>query len=203
MRAALMAALDKPDIVQVKLGDCDSAFKAGAKIVEATYSRPYLPRARMEPGNATVLVANDRVDIWLGDQSPQETRRSASQITGIPETNVYVHLCHLGGGYGRNSNGPQAEQAIYIANLNRGSPIHLLWTREEDFVNTAYRSIGVARLRAALDKDGWPIAIDVKTATDAEAPGANAGFDVAARYFAPNYRFSTHSELFHIPVGTR
>jgi isoquinoline 1-oxidoreductase beta subunit len=157
----------------------------------------------MEPGNATVLVTDDRVDIWLGDQSPQETRRSASQITGIPETNVYVHLCHLGGGYGRNGNGPQAEQAIYIANQNRGTPIHLLWTREEDFINTTYRSIGVARLRAALDKDGWPIAMEVKTATDENAPGATAGFDVAARYFAPNYRFSTHSARFHIPVGTR
>ena len=56
MRAALMASLDKPGKVQVNLGDCDSAFKGGAKIVEATYSVPYLPRARMEPGNATVLV---------------------------------------------------------------------------------------------------------------------------------------------------
>src|SRR5438105_4555890 len=95
MRAALMAALNKPGKVQVNLGDCDSAFKGGAKIVEATYSVPYLPRARMEPGNATVLVTGDRVDIWIGDQSPQETRRSASQITGIPETTVYVPLCHL------------------------------------------------------------------------------------------------------------
>ena len=203
IRAALMAALDEPGKVGVNLGDCDSAFSGGAKIVEATYSVPYLPRARMEPGNATVLVTDNRVDIWIGDQSPQETRYSASQITGIPETNVYLHLCHLGGGYGRNGNGPQAEQAIYIANQNRGTPIHLLWTREEDFINTTYRSIGVARLRAALDKDGWPIAMEVRTATDENAPGATAGFDVAARYFAPNYRFSTHSGRFHIPVGTR
>ena len=140
----------------------DNAFRGAAKIVEATYSVPYLPRARMEPGNATVLVTDNRVDIWLGDQSPQETRRSAAMITGIPETNVYLHMCHLGGGYGRNGNGPQAEQAIYIANLNRGTPIHLLWTREEDFINTTYRSIGVAKLRAALDRDGWPIAIEVE-----------------------------------------
>jgi len=88
----------------------------------------------MEPGNATVLVSDNRVDIWIGDQSPQETRYSASRITGIPEKNVYLHMCHLGGGFGRNGNGPQAEQAIYIANQNRGTPIHLLWTREEDFV---------------------------------------------------------------------
>ena len=203
IRKDLMASLDKPGKVGVNIGDCDSAFKTGARIVEATYSTPYLPRARMEPGNATVLVTDNRVDIWIGDQSPQETRRSGSQITGIPETNVYVHLCHLGGGYGRNGNGPQAEQAIYIANQNRGTPIHLLWTREEDFINTTYRSMGVARLRAALDADGWPIAMEVRTAIDEKAPGANAGFDVAARYFAPNYRFSMHSASPHIPVGTR
>jgi isoquinoline 1-oxidoreductase beta subunit len=203
IKAELLAALNKPGKIAVDTGDCDSAFKSGAKIVEASYSVPYLPRARMEPGNATVLVTDNRVDIWLGDQSPQETRYSASQITGIPEANVYVHLCHLGGGYGRNGNGPQAEQAIYIANRNRGTPIHLLWTREEDFINTTYRSIGVAKLRAALDKDGYPLAMEIRTATDAEAPGANAGFDVAARYFTPNYRFSIHSARFHVPVGTR
>ncbi len=60
--------------------------------------------------------------------------------------NVYLHMCHLGGGFGRNGNGPQAEQAIMIANANRGTPIHLLWTREEDFIGTTYRAMGVARL---------------------------------------------------------
>jgi isoquinoline 1-oxidoreductase subunit beta len=203
MRAALMAAMDKPGRVRANLGDCDRAFASGARIVEATYSTPYLPRARMEPGNATVLVTNDRVDIWIGDQSPQETRFSGSRITGIPEKNVYLHMCHLGGGFGRNGNGPQAEQAIYIANQNRGTPIHLLWTREEDFISTTYRSMGVARLRAALDADGWPIALEVRTAMDEKAPGIVASFDKVFRYYVPNYRFSTHTENFHIPVGTR
>jgi isoquinoline 1-oxidoreductase beta subunit len=203
MRASLIAAMDKPGKVRVNLGDCDSAFRGGAKIVEATYSTPYLPRARMEPGNATVLVTDDRVDIWIGDQSPQETRFSASQITGIPEKNVYLHMCHLGGGFGRNGNGPQAEQAIYIANQNRGTPIHLLWTREEDFISTTYRAMGVARLRAALDADGWPIALEARTAMDEKAPGPTAGFDAASRYYVPNYRFSTHTAAFHVPVGTR
>src|SRR5262249_53445647 len=92
MRATLMAALDQRGRVHVNLGDCDRVFASGARIVEATYSTPYLPRARMEPGNATVLVTDDRVDIWIGDQSPQETRYSASRITGIPEKNVYLHM---------------------------------------------------------------------------------------------------------------
>jgi isoquinoline 1-oxidoreductase beta subunit len=203
MRATLVAALDKPGRVRANVGDVDRALASGARIIEATYSTPYLPRARMEPGNATVLVTDDRVDIWIGDQSPQETRYSASQITGIPEKNVHLHLCHLGGGFGRNGNGPQAEQAIYLANKNRGTPIHLLWTREEDFIGTTYRAMSVARLRAALDADGWPIAIEVRTAMDEKAPGAVASFDKASRYYVPNYRFTTHTATFHIPVGTR
>ena len=55
----------------------------------------------------------------------------------------------------------------------------------------------------ALDADGWPIAIEVRTAMDEKAPGAVASFDKASRYYVPNYRFSTHTANFHIPVGTR
>jgi isoquinoline 1-oxidoreductase beta subunit len=203
MHEALLAALDQPGNLRVDHGDVDTAFAGAEKIIEATYSTPYLPRARMEPGNATVLVGNDRVDIWIGDQSPQETRFSASQITGIPEKNVYLHMCHLGGGFGRNGNGPQAEQAIMIADANRGTPIHLLWTREEDFIGTTYRAMGVARLKAGLDADGWPIALEVRTGMQEGGFGPDASFDVTSRYFVPNYRYSNHTTKFHVPVGTR
>ena len=203
MRAALLAALDQPGMVRVNQGDLDAGFARAGTIVEAIYSTPYLPRARMEPGNATVLVGSDRVDIWIGDQSPQETRFSAATITGIPEQNVHLHLCHLGGGFGRNGNGPQAEHAIMIANANRGVPIHLLWTREEDFIGTTYRAMGVARLRAGLDAEGWPIALDVRTAMQEGGFGPESSFHVTSRYHVPNYRYSNHTTKFHVPVGTR
>jgi isoquinoline 1-oxidoreductase beta subunit len=203
MRAALLTAIDQPGRVRVNQGDVSAAFAGAAKIIEATYSTPYLPRARMEPGNATVLVSGDRVDIWIGDQSPQETRFSAAKITGIAEENVYLHLCHLGGGFGRNGNGPQAEQAIMIANAHRGTPIHLLWTREEDFTGTTYRAMGLARLKAGLDADGWPIALEVRTAMQEGGFGPESSFDVTSRYYVPNYRFSNHTTKFHVPVGTR
>jgi isoquinoline 1-oxidoreductase subunit beta len=203
MQGALITALGQPGTVRASYGDVDAAFARAAKIVEATYSTPYLPRARMEPGNATVLVVNDRVDIWIGDQSPQETRFSASKITGVPEQNVHLHLCHLGGGFGRNGNGPQAEHAIMVANANRGVPIHLLWTREEDFIGTTYRAMGMARLKAALDADGWPIAIEVRTAMQEGGFGSDASFNTVSRYYVPNYRYTHHATKFHVPVGTR
>ena len=203
MREALEAALDRPGQVRVDQGNVEAAFARAAKVVEATYSTPFLPRARMEPGNATVLVTDNRVDIWIGDQSPQETRFSASKITGIPESNVHLHLCHLGGGFGRNGNGPQAEHAIMIANAHRGTPIHLLWTREEDFIGTTYRAMGLARLKACLDADGWPIALEVRTAMQEGGFGPDASFNTTSRYYVPNYRYSNHTTKFHVPVGTR
>jgi len=203
MRDALAAAIDQPGRVRVDQGDVNAGFARAAKIVEATYSTPYLARARMEPGNATVLVTNDRVEIWIGDQSPQETRFSASKITGVPEQNVHLHLCHLGGGFGRNGNGPQAEHAIMIANQLRGTPIHMLWTREEDFIGTTYRAMGLARLKAGLDADGWPIALEVRTCMQRDGFGPDASFDVTSRYYVPNYRYSSHTTRFHVPVGTR
>jgi isoquinoline 1-oxidoreductase beta subunit len=203
MQDALAASIAQPGQVRVNQGDVDAGFARAAKIVEATYSTPYLARARMEPGNATVLVTDDRVDIWIGDQSPQETRFSASKITGVPEQNVYIHLCHLGGGYGRNGNGPQAEHAIMIANQMRGTPVHMLWTREEDFIGTTYRAMGLARLKAGLDAEGWPIALEVRTCMQRDGFGPEASFDVTSRYYVPNYRYSSHVTRFHIPVGTR
>jgi isoquinoline 1-oxidoreductase subunit beta len=203
MRDALLASIAQPGRLRVDQGNVDAGFARAARIVEATYSTPYLARARMEPGNATVLVTNDRVDIWIGDQSPQETRFSASKITGIPEQNVHLHLCHLGGGFGRNGNGPQAEHAIMIANQMRGTPIHMLWTREEDFIGTTYRAMGIARLKAGLDADGWPVALEVRTCMQRDGFGPDASFDVTSRYHVPNYRYSSHTTRFHVPVGTR
>src|SRR5437762_8432319 len=90
-----------------------------------------------------------------------------------------------------------------IANAHRGTPIHLLWTRKEDFIGTTYRAMGMARLKAGLDADGWPIALEVRTAMQEDGFGPESSFDVASRYYVPNYRFSNHTTDFHVPVGTR
>ena len=88
-----------------------------------------------------------------------------------------------------------------IANANRGVPIHMLWTREEDFIGTTYRAMGVARQKAAR-ADGWPMALDVRTSMQQGGFGPDASFDVISRYHVPNYRYSFHTTKFHVPVGT-
>jgi isoquinoline 1-oxidoreductase beta subunit len=47
------------------------------------------------------------------------------------------------------------------------------------------------------------VALDVRIAMQKDGFGPDVSFNVASRYFVPNYRFSTHSTDFHVPVGTR
>jgi isoquinoline 1-oxidoreductase subunit beta len=63
--------------------------------------------------------------------------------------------------------------------------------------------MGMARLKAGLDSEGWPIALEVRTAMQEDGFGPESSFDVVSRYHVPNYRFSNHTTKFHVPVGTR
>ncbi len=89
--------MKQPGTVVLEEGGSYAAAKdKAAKVVEATYTVPYLAHARMEPGNATAMVTPDRVDVWTGDQSPQFGLLRAADEAGVaPEQGVHPH--HLPG----------------------------------------------------------------------------------------------------------
>ena len=185
-------------------GNVDTAWGGAAKIIEATYSVPFSPRARMEPGNATVLVGEGRVDIWSGDQDPQGLLRNAAKLTGIGGENIHVHSTFQGGGYGSNGNGPQGEMAVFIANAVKGRPVKMLWTREEDWGSgTKYRPMSVCLMKAAVDADGWPIAVEARHATTWATGDMGVRGLSSPPYYMPNYRMSLHVPMSHVPIGTR
>jgi isoquinoline 1-oxidoreductase beta subunit len=189
----------------IQAGNVDAAMGKAAKVVEATYTVPYTRRARMEPGSATVIVTDNRVDIWVGDQQPQRTLLNTAMLTGVRPENVYLHMCYLGGGYGSSGNGPQAEHAVFIANTVRGRPVKMSWSREEDWgVGTTHRPMGLGMFKAAVDPDGWPIAIDVRrTSTTGVAwPDGQCVRGLAQPpYWVPNYRVTLHKPMSHVPAG--
>ena len=195
------AELREPGETIIEVGDVEAALGNAANVIEATYTVPYVRRGRMEPGNATVLVSDNRVDMWVGDQQPQRSLQNAAMLTGIAPENVFLHQCYLGGGYGSSGNGPQAEHAAFIANTVRGRPVKMLWTREEDWgVGTTHRPMGVGLYRAAVDADGWPIAVDVHTShTTGVAWPVHTDCLAQPAYWVPHYRFVAHVATSHVP----
>ena len=199
-----LAVAKEPGDAKTSEGNVEEGLGRAAKIVEAVYSVPYSPRARMEPGNATVLVTDTRVDIWSGDQDPQGLLRRAAKLTGIAPENIYIHSTFQGGGYGSNGNGPQGEQAVAVANAVKGRPVKMLWSREEDWgTGTKFRPMSVCVFKAGLDREGWPIAVEVRHATEWILGDMGYRGLSAPPYYIPNYRLTIHAPKTHVPIGTR
>ena len=151
-------------------GDAPATLAAAPRRVEAFYRAPYLAHAAMEPINATARVLDGKVEVWAPTQVPGMARALAARVAGVDEDAVTVHVTYLGGGFGRRLDIDFIGQAVRVALETNGRPVQLLWPREEDLTHDFYRPAGVALLRASLDDDGRPTALEITSAGDAPAP---------------------------------
>ena len=157
----------------------------------------------MEPGNATVLVTDNRLDMWVGDQQPQRSLQNAAMITGLPIKDCYLHMTPLGGGYGSSGNGPQAEHAVYIANAVKGRPVKTLWSREEDWsIGSTDSPLQFGSAKAAVDAQGYPTALEFHYVTTIGGawPADSRGLAMQP-YWVPTYRLHQLIATAHVPAG--
>jgi isoquinoline 1-oxidoreductase beta subunit len=199
------ASLKEPGKVRTEEGNVDAAMGRAAKLVEATYTVPYVGHACMEPGSATAIVTADRVDLWTGSQHPDVALEYAAEEAAVAPEKVYVHTMFLGGGYGIDNQNPRAnQQAVAIAKTLNGRPVKLLWTREEDWgFGLRPRPMGVGVFKAGLDAEGWPVAIEAHTSGSDYTGDQQFRGLTALPYFVPNYRYATHTPQSHVPIVPR
>ena len=131
-----------------------SALASSAKVVDATYTLPYVAHACMEVLNCTVdYVAQVKCDIYAPTQSAKGLLLLAVTLTGLPESKIKVHTTYLGGGLGRKAEQDFVSQAIQVA-MAIGRPVKLMWPREEDFTRDQYRPMAVIHAKAGLNGSG-------------------------------------------------
>jgi len=136
------------------VGNAPLELAAAKQVVQARYEVPYLAHAAMEPINCTALVDKGRCTIWVGSQSPTLVQWLAAGAAGVGRDAVTVHTPYLGGGFGRRFEMDVVVQAAAIARRLPGTPVQLLWSREEDLQHDAYRPMALSQLRCALDAQG-------------------------------------------------
>jgi isoquinoline 1-oxidoreductase beta subunit len=148
----LKAGLDaEKTFVGNENGNAKQAIANAAKKVEAVYAVPYQNHATMEPMNATALYTADRCETWVPTQVAEQTLASVSEASGLPIEKCDVHKLPLGGGFGRRTANDFVQQAIAIAKQIPGTPVKLIWTREEDMTHGRYHPITQAKMVGALD----------------------------------------------------
>jgi len=134
-------------------GDVNSALAAAAKKVEAVYSYPYQNHATMEPMNATALYTPDKCEVWCGTQNGEAALAQVLEASELPAPKCDVHKLMLGGGFGRRGQTDYVRQAVLIAKQMPGTPIKLLWTREEDMTHGRYHPVTQCKMTAGFDAD--------------------------------------------------
>ncbi|MFQ6185156.1 molybdopterin cofactor-binding domain-containing protein [Sinorhizobium meliloti] len=154
--AMLREGLDAEDaVVGTAIGDVRAALAESPKVVTATYSFPYQAHATMEPMNATARYTTDKCEVWVPTQNGEMSLAAAAEASGLPMEQCEVYKLHLGGGFGRRGNYQEyVRQAVKLAKELPGTPVKLIWSREEDMLHGAYHPVTQCRLRAAIDKQG-------------------------------------------------
>ncbi len=133
----------------------NSAIAASAKVVDATYSLPYVSHACMEVLNCTVdYVAGVKCEVWAPTQSAKAVLSLvATLMPTLQPSQITVHTTYLGGGLGRKAEVDFVSQALQVA-MVVGKPVKLMWPREEDFTHDQYRPMALVHARAGLTASG-------------------------------------------------
>ncbi|MBV8698130.1 xanthine dehydrogenase family protein molybdopterin-binding subunit [Bradyrhizobium sp.] len=143
----------QPAFVANSNGDAKTAIAGAARTIEAVYDYPYQNHAALEPLNATALYTSDRCEVWTGTQDGERAFAAVVQASGLPPDKCDVHKVMLGGGFGRRTVADYVRQAVLVARQMPGTPVKLLWSREEDMTQGRYHPVTQCRLTGAFDAD--------------------------------------------------
>lgn len=152
-----------------KDGNVDAAFAKAAKVIERTYTSPFMAHNTMEPMNFFAHVTENAAELIGPTQTPQALKDSVVQMLGIPAENVTVDMTRMGGGFGRRLYNHTGIEAVAISK-KAGLPIKLIYTREDDMTQGTYRPTYRSVYKAGLDKDNNLIAFSARGVGLPEGP---------------------------------
>lgn len=149
----LVANVEKPATLAAERGDLDKAFSKAKHKVAATYTGGHLSHAPMEPNASVVWVQKDSCEVWASTQSPADIQKVLGQYLKRKPKDIIVHVAMAGGAFGRKFKCDYVHEAAVISEKT-GTPIQLIWSREEDMRTGYYHSINAQHIEASMDEQG-------------------------------------------------
>ncbi len=176
-----------------KDGDPESAFKKAAKILERTYTAPFLAHNTLEPMNFFAHVTPDKAELVGPIQTPEFMEKSVSARLGMPLEKIDIQMTRQGGGFGRRLYGHFVVEAAVISQ-KMNAPIKLIYTREDDMTFGNYRPAYHVTYRAALDAENNLLGFHVIAGGIPESPLAANRFPAGAvdNYLAEEWSIPTN-----------
>jgi isoquinoline 1-oxidoreductase subunit beta len=217
----LKAGLDAEQaFVGNQSGDVKAALAGAARKVEAVYSYPYQHHVTLEPQNATALYTPDKCEAWSSVQNGEQGLAATSEASGLPVAKCEFYKTFLGGGFGRRSTSVDyVRQAVLVAKEMPGTPVKLLWSREEDMTHGWYHPVTQCKMTAGFDSRNNLTALHLRISGQSilatVAPGrlqngmdpatfqgfAPGGAEATFGYEVPNLLIDHAMRNPHVPAG--
>ncbi len=173
LMAQMRAALDdssRSGFTFHERGDGAKALAGAPRVLRADYSAPWLAHAALEPMNCTAQFVDGRLRLWVPTQAASFALETAARASGLSKDRIDLVTTAIGGGFGRRLESDFVVPAVALARAMQPAPVQVIWSREEDMRHDFYRPAAVARLQAALDEKGEPVAWVTKSVSDAITP---------------------------------
>jgi len=194
-------------------GNAADALSKAKQVISAEFEFPYLAHASMEPLDCVVEAKDGKVEIWTGCQFQTVDQGNAAKVFGTAPENVNIHTVFSGGSFGRRANmsSDYIVEACEIAKtLPPGTPVKLIWTREDDMRGGRYRPMYYHAVKAGIDDKGqitaWQHRIvgqSITKGTPFAAPGIDGMITEGAQnlpYTVPNFAMDVHTTDVGVPV---
>ncbi len=144
-----------------------------SRVIEADYSFPYQNHAPMEVLAATVRWTPERCEAWAPTQVPEAALAAVATAAGLAPEACEIHVMRIGGSFGRRLQTDYLRMATLIAKQVPGTPVKMMWTREEDMVQGRFHPVTQCRLRGVLDAQGHLEALHMRIAGQSIASFTN------------------------------
>ena len=157
----MLAMQQKPAKLLRKDGDPATAFTKAAKVLERTYSAPFLSHNPMEPISCFAHITDEKAFFVAPIQIPDMMKQNIVANLDIPAEKIEMKLARMGGGFGRRAYGHYIVEAGLISQKIK-APVKLIYTREDDMTNGIYRPTYMVTYKAAIDANNTVTAIHIK-----------------------------------------
>ena len=124
--------------------------------------------------NATARWTEDKCEVWTATQNGEAALATATAAAGLPIEKCEVYRLNLGGGFGRRATSHDfVRQAVLIAKQMPGTPVKMIWSREEDMLHGVYHPVTQCRMRGALDAQGNLVGLHMRISGQSILAGVN------------------------------
>jgi CO/xanthine dehydrogenase Mo-binding subunit len=180
-----------------------AALPVGARIVEATYRKPYMAHAAIGPSCAVAELRDGKMTVWTHSQGVFPLRGNLAMALKMPAEKIRCIHAEGPGCYGHNGADDAALDAALLARAVAGRPVRLQWMRTDEFAWEPFGPAMVMKARAALSPSGrivdWNY--DLWSNTHSMRPSEPGGTNLLASWYLAEPQRPSQPRIMPQPAG--